>query len=200
MVSALKNMIKATGGTIVRDNTIVAIFRHNITMLSLLARFTCLTCLLLAWGTRAFAGGGDIVWQNADTQNGKQQAVAAVFDSAGNIIVTGYRNLSGNTNDDYYTVKFKADGSGILWSAWYDKAGGSDQSNDVTVDANNDVIVTGTAWNGINLDVHTIKYCGATGSSSCGGKNGGEVIWEQTFNGTANGADAGTVISVDPSN
>ncbi len=183
-----------------RDNGIVAMFRLLRTR-HLMAPALFLGCLVLHFSaSSACAGGGDILWQRADTQAGKQQATASAYDSSGNVIVTGYRNLTGSTNDDYYTVKFKADGSGVLWSAAYDRSGGSDQSNDVTVDTNNDVIVTGTIWNGINLDIHTIKYCGTTGSSSCGGKNGGEVLWEQTFNGAANGNDAAAVMSVDPAN
>jgi uncharacterized delta-60 repeat protein len=197
----MKRLAQATGETLVRDNIIVVMFRliSNIPRKS--AHVLFLACLLqLVMGAQAFAGGGDILWQNPDTRAGKQQAIASAYDSEKNVIVTGFRNLAGSTNDDYYTVKFKSDGSGVLWSAFYDKIGGSDQSNDVTVDLNNDVIVTGTVWNGINLDIHTIKYCGTTGSSSCGGRNGGDVIWEQTFNGAANGNEGGTAVSVDPDN
>ena len=188
------------GGTIVRDNSLVAMFRLFSPIRRSIRFLFPAYLLLFAFAGQARAAGGDTVWQSADAQAGKQQALASTTDSAGNIIISGYRNLTGSTNDDYYTVKFKADGSGVLWSAVYDRAGGSDQVNDVTVDANNDVIVTGTVWNGINLDVHTVKYCGATGSGSCGGKNGGEVLWEQTFNGTANGNDGGTVVGIDPNN
>jgi fibronectin type 3 domain-containing protein len=201
MVTALKRSTHATGGTIVRDNRLVALFRLCSTSSRRPATALFLAgLLLLVSAVRSFAGGGDILWQSADTRAGKQQALASTADAAGNVIIAGYQNLTGNTNNDYFTVKFKADGSGLLWSAVYDKSGGADQINDVTVDANNDVIVTGTVWNGINLDIHTVKYCGATGSSSCGGKSGGEVIWEQTFNGTANGNDAGSVVSVDQNN
>ena len=200
MVITMKRLTHAIGGTIVRDNGIVAMFRLFSTGRRP-ASVLFLACLLLfVSAARVLAVGGDIIWQSSDTQAGKQQAVASTFDSAGNVIIAGYRNLSVGTNDDYYTVKFKADGSGVLWSAVYDRAGGADQANDVTVDANNDVIVTGTVWNGVNLDIHTVKYCGATGSPSCGGKSGGEVIWEQTFNGAANGSDAGTAVVVDPGN
>lgn len=201
MVTDMKNLSKASGGTIVRDNIIVAMFRLISNRDCRPAPVLLLVCLLqFIAAAQSFAAGGDIIWQSADNQAGKQQAIASAYDSQGNIIIAGYRNLTGSTDDDYYTVKFKADGSGVLWSALYDRSGGSDQSNDVTVDANNDVIVTGTVWNGINLDIHTIKYCGETGSSSCGGKIGGEVLWEQTFNGAANGNDAGTVITVGPGN
>ncbi len=189
------------GGTIVRDAIIAALFRllNTIRRCPLPVLFLALLMLPVA-ASQSRAAGGDTVWQSTDTQAGKQQAIASTTDTEGNVIIAGFRNLAGGTNDDYYTVKFKADGSGVLWSAAYDRAGGSDQANDVTVDANNDVIVTGTVWNGINLDIHTVKYCGATGSPSCGGRNGGEVIWAQTFNGAANGSDGGTAVAVDPNN
>jgi uncharacterized delta-60 repeat protein len=96
----------------------------------------------------------------------------------------------GGTNDDFWTVKFKADGSGVAWRASFDKAGGSDQATAVAVDANNDVIVTGFVWNGVNKDIQTIKYSGITGT----------VIWQHTFNGTANGNDIGTSVAVDSLN
>jgi len=197
----MRSLTPASGETIVRDNIIVAMLRHFNTRHRHPATILLLAGLMLFVTTaKTLAAGGDIIWQSADAQAGKQQAVASTYDSGGNVIIAGYRNLAGSTNDDYYTVKFKADGSGVLWSAVYDRTGGSDQSNDVTVDGNNDVIVTGTVWNGINFDIHTIKYCGATGSVSCGGRTGGEVLWEQTFNGAANGTDAGTVIGVDQNN
>ncbi len=139
---------------------------------------------------QAFGAGGDIVWQFGDSQAGKQQAVASVVDGNGNIIVTGYQNLAGGTNDDYWTVKFKADGSGAAWRATFDKAGGTDQATAIAVDANNDVIVTGFVWNGVNKDIQTVKYGGATGA----------VIWQHTFNGAANGNDIGTSIAVDSLN
>jgi hypothetical protein len=209
---AAKSAMNVSGGKIMRDNRIVPVF-----LLSGLARRLPTLALLLAGllmlppAATVLAAGGDIIWQSADSQSGKQQATASAYDSAGNVIVAGYRNLSGvpnevYTNDDYYTVKFKADGSGVLWRAAYDniigsvQIKGSDKINDVTVDSNDDVIVTGTVWNGVNLDIYTVKYCGTTGSPSCSGKIGGEVIWAQTFNGSANGNDAGTVVSVDQVN
>lgn len=150
-----------------------------------------LACFIsLGFISQVFAAGGDIVWQKGDAQAGKQESKSSVVDSMGNVIITGYRNLAGDTNDDYYTVKFNADGSGVVWRASYDKAGGSDQAMAVAVDSNNDVIVTGYVWNGTNKDIHTIKYSGATGA----------VLWQHTFNGAANGNDIGTAVSVDSLN
>lgn len=131
--------------------------------------------------------GGDIIWQTGDSQIGKQEAKAMTDDSDGNVIVTGYRNTSGGANDDYLTVKFKADGSGVAWRATYDGSGGADQATAVAVDANNDIIVTGFTWNGLNFDIHTCKYNGLTGS----------LLWQHTYSGAAGGSDQATSIAID---
>ena len=147
-----------------------------------------MTCIIFHCAIcQVFASGGDIIWQTGDARTAMQEAKASTVDSEGNVIITGFQNLSGNTDDDYYTVKFRGDGSGVAWRALFDKSGGSDQATAVAVDANNDVIVTGFVWNGINKDIQTIKYSGATGA----------VLWQHTFNGTANGNDMGTAVTVD---
>ena len=137
----------------------------------------------------AMANGGDIVWRATDSQPGKQEAVASMTDSAGNVIITGSQNAAGS-NEDIFTTKFKADGTGPAWRVLFDKAGGEDRALAVAVDTNDDVIVTGYAWNGFDRDIHTIKYNGATGA----------VVWQHTFNGAAGGSDIGTVVAVDSLN
>jgi len=147
---------------------------------------------LTGFATPAFAKGGDYVssFPVADAAAGKQEAKAMAVDSAGNTIVAGYTN-SGGMNNDYYVVKFKADGTGLAWpAATYDKAGGDDTATAVAVDGSGDIIVAGYAWNGTNYDIHTIKYDGATGS----------VLWQHTFAGAAGGGDFVTSIAVDASN
>lgn len=151
--------------------------------LSLLLAFS----LSVAISVPAYAKGGDVVWQTGDPRGGKQEAKSSAIDTAGNVIIAGYQNLSGTTDDDYLAVKFKADGSGVAWRATYNGSGGSDQATAVVVDSENNVIVAGYAWNGRNNDIHTIKYNGATGA----------VIWEHTFDGAAHGDDRATTIAVD---
>ncbi|UFS70323.1 fibronectin type III domain-containing protein [Geomonas sp. RF6] len=141
---------------------------------------------LLVLPAVASGAGGDVVWQFGDSPAGKQEAKASVVDKNGDVVVTGYQLLPGGS-DDYYTVKFKGDGAGVAWRAVVDKAGGSDQATAVTIDSNNDVIVTGSVWSGRNTDIHTVKYSGATG----------EILWQHTFNGGANGIDRGTSVCVD---
>jgi uncharacterized delta-60 repeat protein len=148
--------------------------------------FLLVVCMV-ALPLLAHGAGGDVIWQFDDAMSGKQESKATVVDTHGDVIVTGYQNLAGGTNDDYYTVKFKGDGSGVAWRAAFDKAGGSDQATAIAVDSNNDVIVTGYVWSGLNIDIHTIKYDSGTGA----------VVWQHTFNGAANGLDRGTSVAVD---
>jgi len=148
-----------------------------------------LTIIIVSLGfiPTAFGAGGDIIWQTGDSQVGKQEAKAMTVDSQGNVIVAGYRNITGGADDDYLTVKFKADGSGVAWRATYDNSAGADQATAVAVDANNDIIVTGFTWNGLNFDIHTSKYNGVSGS----------LLWQHTYSGAAGGNDQATSIAID---
>ena len=75
---------------------------------------------------QAYAVGGDLMRPaSSDSQTGKQMAVASVVDSVGSLIITGYQNLAGGSNDDYLTVKFNANGT-VAWRKTYNRAGGSD--------------------------------------------------------------------------
>jgi len=107
-----------------------------------------------------------------------------VVDAAGNIVVAGYTNLGG-MNNDFLVTKFKADGSGVSWKATFDKAGGDDQAVSIAIDNGNNVVVTGTVWNGSNTDIHTIKYA-----------PDGTLLWQHTWSGPA-GADTATSLAVD---
>jgi uncharacterized delta-60 repeat protein len=133
---------------------------------------------------QASAAGGDILWQYDDAKPAKQEAFSSVADSAGNIIVVGSTQ---NGSEDFFTAKINQDGSSTAWTATFDLAGGADRAMAVTVDQNEDVLVSGYAWNGVNYDFHTIKYNGSDGS----------VAWQNTFNAVANGTDIPTDITVD---
>ena len=135
-------------------------------------------------GGKVYAAGGDILWQYDDAKVDKQEALSSVVDSAGNTITVGYTQ---NASEDFYTTKVKADGSGTLWSATFDLAGGADWATLVTVDQNDDVLVSGYAWNGNNYDFHTIKYSSTDGS----------VVWQNTFNASAGGSDIPSSIATD---
>lgn len=139
----------------------------------------------------ANAKGGDEIapFPFVDTRNDKQEAKAMAIDSAGNIIVAGYTGSNGN---DYFVVKFKADGSGLAWAEPATFGGtGADVATAVVVDGADNIIVTGYTWNGSDYDVYTAKYSGADGTE----------LWHHTFDdGAANGNDMAVAVVVDGSN
>jgi hypothetical protein len=136
----------------------------------------------------AHAAGGDVLpsFPVRDARLGLQRATASVVDGSGDQIIAGYQNLAGGSDDEYLTVKVKADGS-VAWRATHNHSGGSDRIVAVLVDGNNDVIVCGYVWNGSNNDIHTIKYRGTDGS----------LVWENSWNGVAGGGDVATSMAID---
>lgn len=150
------------------------------------AVFPLLAAIFMLWATGAFAAGGDLVRQSGDSQAGKQETKAAVTDRTGCVVATGFRNLAGDTNDDWWTAKFNTDGT-VAWRASYNRSGGTDQATAVATDSANDVIVAGFAWNGVNFDIHTIKYRGSDGA----------VLWQHTYNSPTAGNDVATAVALD---
>ncbi len=139
----------------------------------------------IALSAPAFAMGGEKLWSRTNVVAGKQEAKAMAVDSAGNTIVVGYTDSNAN---DYYVVKFNADGSGTAWAPVTFGGVGEDVATAVTVDSANNIIVTGYTWNGSDRDIHTIKYDGATGA----------VLWQHTLTNTS-GNDSAAAVAVDGS-
>jgi hypothetical protein len=88
---------------------------------------------------------GELLWTVQNGTSGDDNAEGIAIDKNGNIYATGYTNGDwGGTNqgsEDSWLVKYNKDGQ----SLWTRKlgSGGSDWSNDVTVDVNNNVYITG---------------------------------------------------------
>lgn len=142
----------------------------------------------LCFAVIGHSAGGDIAWQYDVAAVNKQEAKASAVDSQGNMVIVGYSEGAGN---DFQVVKIKADGSAPLWTVSHDSTGGPDVATAVVIDSNDDVIVTGYVWNGATYsDIYTVKYAAADGA----------VLWQHTFDGTANGNDYATAITVDSIN
>src|SRR5688572_14038094 len=110
-----------------------------------------------------FTGENTPGWPNTyDGFVGTNEANCVVFDSAGNVIVTGQSESANGF--DYYTRKYFPDGT-VDWSVRMDFAGGSDQGLFVAVDSQDNVIVTGRSSNGSvsGDDIYTVKYARDTG-------------------------------------
>ena len=137
------------------------------------------------------AANGALLWEKRynGPANGSDQAVAVAVDGSGNVVVTG--NSTGSSGyPDYYTAKYAAANGALLWEQRYNgPANGTDLSVAVAVDANGNVVATGSSKNASNEDFYTAKYAAANGA----------LLWEQRYNGPANGADAATALAVDAS-
>lgn len=133
--------------------------------------------LFLVMAVFARTSYGDDIWA------GKQEATAAVMDSSGCMIVTGYQDTNG---DEYLTVKFNDAGTNV-WSTPYNKGVGSDRATAIALDSAKNVIVTGYVWNTNKNDIYTAKYSGTTGA----------LIWGQTYSAGSGVNSRGAAIAVD---
>lgn len=114
------------------------------------------------------------------------------LDNNGNVIVgaTSDREVSASTNRDYLIIQYNSTGT-QQWAQLYNGiATGDDDLNDLEIDANNNIYVTGSSdldsSASDNLDYVTIKY-----------NNSGAKQWSVNYNGTANATDVANAIAVD---
>lgn len=96
------------------------------------------------WATR-YNGSGNL----DDVPSGIQ------IDATGNVYVTG---KTSNTLDyDYLTIKYNS--SGVQqWGTIFNGTQGDDKAMALELDASNNVIVTGSSYNGTYFDYVTVKY------------------------------------------
>ncbi len=141
------------------------------------------------YATIKYSGAGVPVWTNRYNApaNDNDQASAVAVDASNNVIVTGY---SGNgTDNDYTTIKYSTAGV-PLWTNRYDgPANGDDYAYSLVVDASNNIVVTGSSWNGTDNDYATIKYSGT-----------GVPLWTNRYDGPATGDDQASALAMDASN
>jgi len=141
--------------------------------------------------TRKYDNNGAVTWTstfNGDG-NGTDVASALVVDANGNVFVTGY-SYRGGVNYDITTIKYSS--AGVQnWQAYSGNGTSAfDEGKDITVDSNNDIIVTGGVQNaaGTNTDYRTIKYT-----------NAGGVSWTVDYSNSTN-LDMGLAVITDASN
>ena len=131
---------------------------------------------------------GALLWQKRynGPANKDDSPTALAVDGSGNVVVTG--SFDNGTNTDFYTAKYAAVSGALLWEQRYNgPANTNDSASAVAVDGNGNVIVTGSSDDGTNTDFYTAKYAAANGA----------LLWEQRYNGPANGNDHATAVAVD---
>lgn len=111
---------------------------------------------------------------------------AAALDHQGNLLTTGYLAYP-YTGHDYTTIKYDKQTGQKLWLARY-HLGMWDRAVAMTMDSNNDIIVTGSSGvSATTLDYATVKYDGQTE----------QQLWVSRYNGTGNTNDRANAITVD---
>ena len=120
--------------------------------------------------------------------HGSDYGNAVAVDSEGNVIVVGlYYNGPGT--HCYCTIRYGPDGN-LIWMRTYDRPGYlKDHAQDVAVDSQDNIIVTGCSGNPgwTNSDVLTIKY-----------DPDGNIIWAVIYNSTPDtDFDVGYAVAVD---
>ncbi|MEO8209231.1 MAG: SBBP repeat-containing protein, partial [bacterium] len=117
--------------------------------------------------------------------SGIDEATSLAIDNNGNTYVTGY-SFDNISNFDYATIKYNSSGA-PQWAIRYDGGSGIDKPSSIFVDTSGSVFVTGSSIGiGIGYEIATVKY-----------NSNAILFWEARFNGTGNGDDFATAMTVD---
>ena len=113
--------------------------------------------LMDAFVAKLNSSGSQLLWSTLYGGAGSDMGVAIALDSANNIYATGltssltgiatsgaYQTEYGGGSQDGYIAEFDSTGSTLLWGTYYGGAG-SDYSEDIYLDKNDDVYITGLA-------------------------------------------------------
>lgn len=141
-----------------------------------------------------YDAAGNVVWvqtENGDG-NGNDEVIDVACDFSGNVYVTGYAD-DGNSNNDYLTVKYDANGV-KQWEMIYNNLSAfqDDVPTGIAVDFSGNVYVTGKseAFSGTNIhnDYLTVMY-----------STSGAQQWTARYARVANGKDEAAGIALDAS-
>lgn len=110
-----------------------------------------------ASATIKFTSSGTEIWRIYDN-TGSRWSYKAAVDSYNNIIITGGK-MDPYGYYQHLTVKYDSNGKKI-WEKALDFSNYNDDSYDVAVDSQNNIVVTGYVYNDSGDDYYTIKYQG----------------------------------------
>lgn len=134
--------------------------------------------------TVKYDADGNELWRSTFGGSGIDESFAIVIDGNNDVIITGYTFISGS-DYDCATIKYNGTTGAEIWSQVYSGSTMFDSGKDVTVDASNNVIVTGTySFSSTDIDYRVIKYNSA-----------GTFQWTYSNGTTLN--DEGKVVTTD---
>jgi hypothetical protein len=139
--------------------------------------------------TIKYSSGGTPMWTNLFHYPGDSASASDIaVDSAGNVFITGHANGPGG-GDDILTIKYL--NSGVpAWTNRYNGPGNADDyANEMAMDQNGNVFITGGSVVGGQIEFVTIKYL-----------NSGVPAWTNRYKGPGNSTYGGAGdIAVDSS-
>ena len=129
---------------------------------------------------------GNQLWAARYSGPSEDYANAIAADSAGNIYVTG-ESLDRDTDYDYVTIKYDANGNGV-WTNRYNGPGNRiDSAYAMAVDSAGSVYVTGRSYSSdTGYDYATLKY-----------DTDGNQLWAARYNGNGTSDDVAYALAVD---
>lgn len=133
--------------------------------------------------------GNDYQFYGGTNSKGNNIPLAAVTDAIGNTYITGASSNETQPAGDFFTMKVSPSGT-ILWQVREPAVKYAVETGMLLLlDNSGNLIVSGTSWNGNDMDIQTINYNSADGSK----------IWESTYDAANNGIDAPTAMTTDTS-
>ncbi len=115
-----------------------------------------------------YDSSGAIIWSKLSNGNMKTSKI----DISSNVIIAGKLNQSSGSGwDDYKLIKYNSDGS-TLWEKNYDNfTYAEDYATSSTIDADNNVYVTGYSNSNNGREINTLKY-----------SSNGSLLWIKKYN------------------
>jgi len=119
---------------------------------------------------------------------GTDHPAKVAFDPSGDVVVTGSSMSGGFATEDYTTIRYSPSGDTLWIRRLNGTGGGTDDPEDLAVDADGNIYITGASWGaGTSYDYLTVKY-----------NSSGDTVWTRRYNGPRNGNDRAHNIVVDP--
>ncbi|MCL4817217.1 MAG: S8 family serine peptidase [Flavobacteriales bacterium] len=129
----------------------------------------------------------NVIWSanynSTSTMNDVGNALAV--DNAGNVIVTGFSETS-TEGTNYVTIQYNSSGTQQWVKTFNGEGNAADTARAIAIDANDNIYITGSSFNGSTEDFYTTKY-----------KSNGTELWGIAFNGIYNGSDRAFDIALD---
>ncbi|CAG0998020.1 Thermophilic serine proteinase [Flavobacteriales bacterium] len=129
----------------------------------------------------------NVIWSanynSTSTMNDVGNALAV--DNAGNVIVTGFSETS-TEGTNYVTIQYNSSSTQQWVKTFNGEGNAADTARAIAIDANDNVFITGSSFNGSTEDFYTAKY-----------KSNGTELWGIAFNGIYNGSDRAFDIALD---